>query len=413
MNLEKQLSSLRRQQNLSQEQLAEHLGVSRQAVSKWESGAATPELEKLISLCELYHLSLDQLLGLSSPAPEQQSAAFSTEELERLLKEQQRLQQCQIRKQRRWILGGAACGILLLGLVMGIPIVSLQRQFSSLRQRVAGMETNMDTVQRNISLELGSVTGQLQDALKEQERLVADASVRVVSENVREETITLSLSVIPKNWGQDLRVEFEAFGREFSPIVQQGDSTGASGFSAEFAVPMDEEITLSVALIQGEGKQLQLLETLYGYGANRYQLQPSGGFSGTMSPGQGTLYFNGSLRLDTNRITSQIYTEEESYLVFPASAKWTTLRNGKQIDSDVFSLSPEEKGQDPFSVETEAVGEWVTYQSPFSYAFSCEPGDELEILLEVEDNLGRCYQVTADHFLVGENGGIGENLMRS
>lgn len=412
MNLEKQLSSLRRQQNLSQEQLAERLGVSRQAVSKWESGAATPELEKLIALCELYHLSLDQLLGLPAPAPEQQSAAFSTEALEQLLKEQQRLQQSQTRKQQRWILGGAACGILLLGLAMGIPIVSLQGQFSSLQQKVAGMETNLDTVQQNISLELGSVTGQLQDALKEQERLVADASVRVVSENLEEETVTLSLRVIPKNWSQDLSVEFEASGREFSPIVQQGNSTGASGFSAEFAVPMDEEITLSAAFIQGQSKQLQLLETLYGYGAERYQLELSGGFSGRMSPDQGVLYFNGSLRLDANRITSQANPEEEVYLAFPISAKWMTLRNGTQIDSDVFSLTPEEKGQDSLSAESEPVGEWITYQSPFSYAFFCEPEDELEILLEVEDNLGRRYQVTIDHFLVGEDGGIGETLMK-
>ncbi|MFH1512331.1 MAG: helix-turn-helix transcriptional regulator [Bacillota bacterium] len=48
--------------NLSQEALADTLNVSRQTVSKWESGAAYPEVDKLIALGEFFHCSLDQLL---------------------------------------------------------------------------------------------------------------------------------------------------------------------------------------------------------------------------------------------------------------------------------------------------------------------------------------------------------------
>ena len=51
------LSALRREQNYTQEQLAELLGVSRQSVSKWESGAAYPETEKLIRLSALFDCS--------------------------------------------------------------------------------------------------------------------------------------------------------------------------------------------------------------------------------------------------------------------------------------------------------------------------------------------------------------------
>ena len=44
------LRKIRKENNLSQEQLADELGVSRQAISKWESGAAYPEMEKIIAL---------------------------------------------------------------------------------------------------------------------------------------------------------------------------------------------------------------------------------------------------------------------------------------------------------------------------------------------------------------------------
>lgn len=62
MTTGEKLAKLRREQNLTQEQLAELLGVSRQAISKWESGAAYPETEKLIRLGKLYHCSMDYLL---------------------------------------------------------------------------------------------------------------------------------------------------------------------------------------------------------------------------------------------------------------------------------------------------------------------------------------------------------------
>ncbi len=69
MSLGETLARLRREQNLTQEQLAELLGVSRQAVSKWENGTALPETEKLLRLGDLLHCSMDELLrGRAAPA---------------------------------------------------------------------------------------------------------------------------------------------------------------------------------------------------------------------------------------------------------------------------------------------------------------------------------------------------------
>ena len=56
------LKKIRKNNNLSQEQLAEILGISRQAISKWESGSAYPEMEKIIQLCEKFNVNIDDLL---------------------------------------------------------------------------------------------------------------------------------------------------------------------------------------------------------------------------------------------------------------------------------------------------------------------------------------------------------------
>ena len=68
MNLGETIHQLRLHNNLSQEALADALGVSRQSVSKWENGNAVPELDKLVKMSALFSVSLDELVG-NQPAP--------------------------------------------------------------------------------------------------------------------------------------------------------------------------------------------------------------------------------------------------------------------------------------------------------------------------------------------------------
>lgn len=65
MTTGEKISILRKNNNYTQEQLADILGVSRQAISKWESGSAYPETDKLIRISELFNCSLDYLLKQS------------------------------------------------------------------------------------------------------------------------------------------------------------------------------------------------------------------------------------------------------------------------------------------------------------------------------------------------------------
>ena len=62
MEVRDRIQLLRREKGLSQEELAEKLGISRQAVAKWEGGLSYPDLDNLITLSKLFHISIDQLL---------------------------------------------------------------------------------------------------------------------------------------------------------------------------------------------------------------------------------------------------------------------------------------------------------------------------------------------------------------
>ncbi len=63
IKLADRLVELRKEHKLSQEALAEKLGLSRQSISKWERAEASPDTDNLIALAEVYGITLDQLLG--------------------------------------------------------------------------------------------------------------------------------------------------------------------------------------------------------------------------------------------------------------------------------------------------------------------------------------------------------------
>lgn len=63
MKFGENLQKLRKEKGISQEQLAEQLGVTRQSVSKWESGNSYPEMDKIVAICNLFHCDMDILIN--------------------------------------------------------------------------------------------------------------------------------------------------------------------------------------------------------------------------------------------------------------------------------------------------------------------------------------------------------------
>lgn len=92
MNIEiaNRLVNLRKSNNLSQEALAQKLGISRQAVSKWERAEASPDTDNLILLARLYGVSLDELLKTDDeiPRPYEEEQNMEEEQESRAAKEE-------------------------------------------------------------------------------------------------------------------------------------------------------------------------------------------------------------------------------------------------------------------------------------------------------------------------------------
>lgn len=115
------LAKLRREQNYTQEQFADLLGVSRQSVSKWESDLAYPETDKLIKICELFNCSFDYLL-LDAENVKQQTEQTDNSKQKQTSTFEIKLPEIKERKSTRtlwgmplWHVAKNACGVIAIG----------------------------------------------------------------------------------------------------------------------------------------------------------------------------------------------------------------------------------------------------------------------------------------------------------
>lgn len=126
MNLGETIYKLRATQNLSQEELAEKLDVSRQSVSKWENNMAVPELDKIIRMSELFGVTVDELVKDNAQPKEEKAPPAPAPSVVQVI-EKNRFEKREIAGIILLSLGGLAFLLLLLltglGCIYALPVL--------------------------------------------------------------------------------------------------------------------------------------------------------------------------------------------------------------------------------------------------------------------------------------------------
>ncbi len=79
MDFGQKLKEIRKNEGLSQEQLAEKIGVSRQAITKWETGRGLPDIENMMILAEIFKTTLDELVSQAMPQNARKPTVYHSE----------------------------------------------------------------------------------------------------------------------------------------------------------------------------------------------------------------------------------------------------------------------------------------------------------------------------------------------
>lgn len=268
MELYEKLYELRRASGMSQEELAEKLGVSRQAVSKWESGATQPELSKLIELSKLYSVSVDELLSLEHAKPEQDAAESPVQSnAEKAPAEKLSFRDFCI--QHKKIIGGAAVAAVALAALIAVG-VHYNNRINSLSMQVNDLRSQLYNVQNNLSNQIAGISNNVSDILARESSLISQYSYEVKSVNLKKQECTLAFSLLPKTISENTIVNIG--------VIDHGNSSPLDsyrpGYSADLTqdgfgylhgsvtVPLSDELGVNVNFMTNGETQSQELDTI-------------------------------------------------------------------------------------------------------------------------------------------------------
>lgn len=268
MELYEKLYELRRASGMSQEELAEKLGVSRQAVSKWESGATQPELSKLIELSKLYSVSVDELLSLEHAKPEQDAAESPVQSnAEKAPAEKLSFRDFCI--QHKKIIGGAAVAAMALAALIAVG-VHYNNRINSLSMQVNDLRSQLYNVQNNLSNQIAGISNNVSDILARESSLISQYSYEVKSVNLKKQECTLAFSLLPKTISENTIVNIG--------VIDHGNSSPLDsyrpGYSADLtqdgfgylrgdiALALSDELGVNVNFITNGETQSQELDTI-------------------------------------------------------------------------------------------------------------------------------------------------------
>ncbi len=260
MTIGQRIALKRKELGLSQEALGEELGVSRQAIYKWESDGAVPEVEKLKQLARRFGVSVGWLLGVEEAESRESAAEESGELTEQQLRMVEEIVGRYIaaqpkpakRKKKVYVLAALA----LLAVVW-----SLFTRLERLDDRYQDLQNSVSHMNSLVNSQIGSISSQVEEALEKQTLFTAEYGTELVEMDVVAETARFTAYAVPKTYVEGMTAEFvlESEGEVTTVLCTDAPQ---QKFSAELTCPLTDAMRISVIFVHPDGtRELQLLES--------------------------------------------------------------------------------------------------------------------------------------------------------
>ena len=254
MTFGQRVAQKRKELGLSQEGLGERLGVSRQAIYKWESDAALPEIDKLITLSKLFSVPVGWLLGVEENEPE-----TVNQDQEKLIEAVlSRYQAAQPKPQKsawdKWSVPilFAMCGIIL------VLLVRVNNKVNNVEQGSGYLFDSIATVRHSVDAQIRSITSQVEEILNSQNSILSEFSTHIDSIDPTDNTVTFARRVVPKTYTRGMTALFAA--RSGEDATEQPVELGEDhSFSGQITCPLSDQISLRVIFVTDDWRQTQWL----------------------------------------------------------------------------------------------------------------------------------------------------------
>lgn len=390
MTLGQRIQELRKQRGMSQEALGDALGVSRQAVSKWEGDNGIPELDTLIAMSRLFEVTVGQLLGIEEATAQKQVIASAPEEdkedqIEAVLRRY--VEQTNKKNERPWISrwGWAVSAAIILTtafIVMFAQLGSLRSTVKLLRSDLSNLQVDVSNNQNDLSWQIRNT---IYDVLAEEANPLSTFDWDIVDFDLDGQTAILRLNATMKEYAPGSKLQFCAAWQKVDDTEGQttGDWVDGPNFQSEITLPLNHNTAISIRVEDADGniKEYVIPTPIYELHPDNFHLYARN--------------LNAPFAITTKgfAITTETVKAEQSYInidsVFPAffwpeKVELTAYVNDVEVMNEIMTIAPSEREENSFNASIKD-----TY-----FELTLKDGDTLEIVLVVTDNLGRTEQYT-------------------
>ena len=358
MTTGEKIAALRREHKLSQEALGEKLGLSRQAVSKWEADQAVPTMDNLMELSRLFGVPVDTLLRPDAPFPAPPAEKNSTD-----APAAPETPHKGVSPSRGKILaiGGSAllCVSLALNAVCLYQIAQLKGEVQALRVRAGNVST---VYYPGTSADTGDF---------------AESSEHMTLDPENTEQLIVTFSAVPRVASDGETAKFLLRGSEQSWECEAEDDAGG-GYRGSLTIPMVDEYSVYLVLTDRNGGTRNLLIASESDIENRFSIDVQAYWSSggpTFSFGKNT--FTGTL---STYVDVHDALEDKSF-----TGRIILYQNGKEIAEQPleYRISDGEYGSNIYDTEVR-LGAFEGRMSDFS------------IKVEITDAYGRVFTASPD-----------------
>ncbi len=247
----------RKRLNLSQEELSEKLNVSRQAVSKWESDQANPDIDKIVAMAQLFGISVDELVNENFEPrvipPIQERVEVNPVPV--VVKS---------KKGKSWIM---LSGFIVFSLFLFYIVGRYEARLSYLENQINGLNMSIGRIQSDVQLSVSGLIQQLRDELVYQNGIIAEYTVEKTTIHHEEEKVTYSVSFLLKKTDQLYDVGVTISNNDgYSQTLELKKDAGGY-FRAEFDYPMTQnDFKVNVNLEKDGVVETQSLGSYSSYG---------------------------------------------------------------------------------------------------------------------------------------------------
>ncbi len=373
MTTGEKIAALRREKGMNQEELAEQLGISRQAVSKWEAGVAEPSTENYKKLGKIFGVPADALFNpdRTAGAPEQAGA------------ENPPLPESGGQKPRRAghtgmkiVSAAVSVAALLWAVALQVQLGQAQRELAEVR-RLAQASGEIVTVQQPAP-----------------EPELLDWAVRVTAYDPQSNRLSLHVEAAPVTFSTQASARFCIRDAAGAAVVPAVDAVLADGW---FGADLDWEMTPTAdrpavyLLLEQEGEHRTIHVETVDYFMSFLTVHFQSRLTEGMTSLDRTNATVGTTITYADELTGMDYPELSRWEAYPVSGSVTLYADGQALQTQQIPLAdPHETAPvSPDGAPSEMGGD-VTYYTHFELEFP-EKAEDVWFEIELTDNFGRQY----------------------